>query len=168
MSSAEFADEQDPSQTESSEKPSLELSKSTLGYRYPSSAAEDTRSDHEEYQYINLIRYILSDGESRPDRTGTGTARRPLLEPARKSPPQEMIDRQFARPPAQQDQQHRGPLDMCRPRLRIDEDFDHRGHAEQHERAGAGQQAQDEQKWGRQLYGRRHVSSKLRGRRRSS
>ncbi|KAF7503516.1 hypothetical protein GJ744_003667 [Endocarpon pusillum] len=29
--------------------------------------------DHEEYQYLNLIRRILSEGEHRPDRTGTGT-----------------------------------------------------------------------------------------------
>lgn len=29
--------------------------------------------DHEEYQYLNLIRDILQNGEHRPDRTGTGT-----------------------------------------------------------------------------------------------
>lgn len=29
--------------------------------------------DHEEYQYLNLIRDILQHGEHRPDRTGTGT-----------------------------------------------------------------------------------------------
>ncbi|PYH47228.1 thymidylate synthase [Aspergillus saccharolyticus JOP 1030-1] len=28
---------------------------------------------HEEHQYLNLIRTILSEGENRPDRTGTGT-----------------------------------------------------------------------------------------------
>ena len=28
---------------------------------------------HEEYQYLNLIRDILREGEHRPDRTGTGT-----------------------------------------------------------------------------------------------
>jgi len=30
-------------------------------------------ADHEEDQYLNLIRRILSEGEVRPDRTGTGT-----------------------------------------------------------------------------------------------
>jgi thymidylate synthase len=54
------------------EKPALQSSPS-VGYRYPSSAEETSLSQHEEYQYLNLIRYILSDGESRPDRTGTGT-----------------------------------------------------------------------------------------------
>ncbi|GAM90246.1 hypothetical protein ANO11243_082880 [Dothideomycetidae sp. 11243] len=29
--------------------------------------------DHEEYQYLNLIRDIIENGEHRPDRTGTGT-----------------------------------------------------------------------------------------------
>lgn len=36
-------------------------------------ASETTSRDHEEHQYLNLIRDILRDGEHRPDRTGTGT-----------------------------------------------------------------------------------------------
>ncbi|PVH96570.1 bifunctional dihydrofolate reductase-thymidylate synthase [Periconia macrospinosa] len=32
-----------------------------------------TNPTHEEHQYLNLIRDILSNGEHRPDRTGTGT-----------------------------------------------------------------------------------------------
>ncbi|EGO04227.1 hypothetical protein SERLA73DRAFT_67936 [Serpula lacrymans var. lacrymans S7.3] len=29
--------------------------------------------DHDEYQYLNLVRRVIDSGESRPDRTGTGT-----------------------------------------------------------------------------------------------
>src|SRR5271169_1074740 len=64
MSPSELPNESETSSTKVS---------SSIGYRYPSSAAEQTLLHHEEYQYLNLIRYILSDGESRPDRTGTGT-----------------------------------------------------------------------------------------------
>lgn len=35
--------------------------------------SQTTDQSHEEYQYLNLIRRILEDGEHRPDRTGTGT-----------------------------------------------------------------------------------------------
>lgn len=36
-------------------------------------AAKQSSPPHEEYQYLNLIRDILREGEHRPDRTGTGT-----------------------------------------------------------------------------------------------
>ena len=29
--------------------------------------------EHDEHQYLNLIRHVLENGDSRPDRTGTGT-----------------------------------------------------------------------------------------------
>lgn len=38
-----------------------------------SNATAATIADHEETQYLNLIRQILSTGATRPDRTGTGT-----------------------------------------------------------------------------------------------
>ncbi|KAI9749320.1 MAG: Thymidylate synthase [Chaenotheca gracillima] len=44
---------------------------SVNGHAEPSS--NDTGLEHEEYQYLNLIRHILKEGEHRPDRTGTGT-----------------------------------------------------------------------------------------------
>ncbi|KAL1988560.1 hypothetical protein VTN96DRAFT_8955 [Rasamsonia emersonii] len=40
---------------------------------HSSSPSHHDKKEHEEYQYLNLIRTILSTGEFRPDRTGTGT-----------------------------------------------------------------------------------------------
>jgi thymidylate synthase len=37
------------------------------------SGASDSSTPHDEHQYLNLIRSVLDTGESRPDRTGTGT-----------------------------------------------------------------------------------------------
>ncbi|KAF2264094.1 thymidylate synthase-like protein [Lojkania enalia] len=55
-----------PSQPSKSEKTSSTESK-------PTSITTPSIPSHEEYQYLNLIREILDNGEHRPDRTGTGT-----------------------------------------------------------------------------------------------
>src|SRR5262245_56546712 len=39
----------------------------------PASHTKSNPPNHEEHQYLNLIQHILDTGESRPDRTGTGT-----------------------------------------------------------------------------------------------
>ncbi|KAL9618642.1 MAG: hypothetical protein Q9160_006683 [Pyrenula sp. 1 TL-2023] len=39
----------------------------------PNTSQNPTNPQHEEHQYLNLIRSILDSGEYRPDRTGTGT-----------------------------------------------------------------------------------------------
>ncbi|KAI9799371.1 MAG: Thymidylate synthase [Piccolia ochrophora] len=49
-------------------EPPASISVSSTPAEHP---AEDPT--HEEHQYLNLIRNILSNGEHRPDRTGTGT-----------------------------------------------------------------------------------------------
>jgi thymidylate synthase len=45
----------------------------TNGTSSPSTTSTPSDPSHEEYQYLNLIRHILDNGEHRPDRTGTGT-----------------------------------------------------------------------------------------------
>lgn len=37
------------------------------------SGVSDSSTPHDEQQYLNLIKNVLDSGESRPDRTGTGT-----------------------------------------------------------------------------------------------
>ncbi|ETN42354.1 thymidylate synthase [Cyphellophora europaea CBS 101466] len=55
--------------------PSTTASNGTVG----SAPAPDVHDPlHEEHQYLNLIRQILSSGEHRPDRTGTGTLSLPF------------------------------------------------------------------------------------------
>jgi thymidylate synthase len=51
------------------DSPTSEAVKGNANEPKPSPSAEI----HEEYQYLNLIRRILTEGEHRPDRTGTGT-----------------------------------------------------------------------------------------------
>ena len=58
------------------------------------------------------------------------------------TPPEQMIEGQPAGPAAEQNEQHRRPLDVRRPRQRIDEDFDHGGHAEKHSGCRARQQSE--------------------------
>jgi hypothetical protein len=64
-----------PEQLSSSEStPSLAESQDpSIVNNCPASDVQHALLDHEEHQYLNLIRRILNDGESRPDRTGTGT-----------------------------------------------------------------------------------------------
>jgi thymidylate synthase len=50
-----------------------EPSKPTPQNGTASSIADAYDPSHEEHQYLNLIRRILTEGEHRPDRTGTGT-----------------------------------------------------------------------------------------------
>ncbi|KAF3925073.1 hypothetical protein AA313_de0207969 [Arthrobotrys entomopaga] len=50
------------------------MASSSYSIAEKTSGADDSApARHEEYQYLDLIQYILDHGEHRPDRTGTGT-----------------------------------------------------------------------------------------------
>jgi hypothetical protein len=73
-----------------------------------------------------------------------------------------MIERQLAGAAPEQYQQHRGLLDVGRPRHGIDENLDHSRRGEQHERGDAGQQAEHQQRRRGQLDAERYVGRILR------
>lgn len=50
----------------------LEATTKTVSQQ-PTTAPSPSKRQHEEYQYLDLIRTIIETGEHRPDRTGTGT-----------------------------------------------------------------------------------------------
>ncbi len=74
-----------------------------------------------------------------------------------------MIDRKLSRATAEQDEQHRCPLDVGWPGERVDEDFNDSGHAEQDESRRAGQQAKDQEHGSTEFDAQRKMGSELGG-----
>jgi len=61
------------------EQTSSERSENALSYRfvtYKPSNVETSATKHEEMQYLDLVRDVIRNGDSRPDRTGVGTRSR--------------------------------------------------------------------------------------------
>ena len=74
MKATEIANKPHPKHTmaQSTAQPGMDrLEKATDsldGYKEPASVPEAIDPNHEEFQYLNLIKDILRDGEHRPDR----------------------------------------------------------------------------------------------------
>ena len=64
----------------------------------------------------------------------------------------QMVKRQGAGSAAQQNVQHRCPLNMRRPRLRVNKNLDHGGHPEQNQRGGPDAKAEHQQHRHTQFY----------------
>lgn len=73
-----------------------------------------------------------------------------------------MVERDCAGAAAQQHQQHRDPLDMRRPSLRIDENLDYGCHAKEDQCRKPGEQSEDEQHRRGHLDGEREIGGQRR------
>src|SRR5439155_20766312 len=77
------------------------------------------------------------------------------------SAPQQSVDGERSRAAAKQYQHHRRPLQVRRPGFRVDEDLDHRRHAEEDEYGKAGEKPEHKQNRTGDLDRERHGSRDL-------